>query len=100
MLSIVGYCITSNLKLISNVPVTTGGTVCSLPLVYLNLIQSCDHLACFSSIKSVDKGDLLAIYFIMSAWKRRAPTDAHATDESCVPKCADALDQDTASSYT
>ena len=26
---------------ISNVPVTTGGTVCSLPLVYLNLIQSC-----------------------------------------------------------
>ena len=36
----------------------------------------------------------------MSARKRRAPTNAQATDGSSVPECTDALDLDTAGSYT
>ena len=36
----------------------------------------------------------------MSARKRRAPSDAQARDGSSVPNCTDALDVDTAGSYT
>ena len=47
------------------------------------------------------QGNLLTIYFNMSMRKRRAPTDAQATDGgTSVPKRTDALDLDTNGSYT